>query len=422
MCNNLVQQAIMYLLNRSDSQYGQGKRFYGYFLLSMRKHYDHPEVPTAGVNITNQLNLYINTKFFKSLNIPERIDLLEHECDHIIKYHQKRFKNLDKADAKLWNIACDATINYKLKALQASDKIDIVTVEKLRKFVPTLEDNQSAEYYFEKLKQYREQNGGKGGQGEKNLTGENGQGGQGGELVDNHDVWGKSEDLSDQSDSETSQGHIDEIQKQIVKKAMQDAVDSCDGRGNVPMDIIRELDKLGAATVNWKQQLKQFLAKADKFSKEPTRKKLNRRYKHLNPGRRKKPQTCIAIGVDESGSVSDSLHKQFFAEIDAAARLDGIKFVIINSDCQVNKVFDYEPGMTIERTGMGGTAYMPAINKANELKVDGMIYFGDGDIFGEKLTQPKFPFLWAMEDGRNAPAEWGRVCHVKYPKGDNNDW
>jgi predicted metal-dependent peptidase len=158
------------------------------------------------------------------------------------------------------------------------------------------------------------------------------------------------------------------------------------------------------------------LARADKFSKKPTRKKLNRRYRHLNPGRIRNPQTHIAIGVDESGSVSEALHTQFFSEIDSAARLEGIKFTIINADCQVNKVFEYKAGMKVERTGMGGTEYMPAIEKAKELGVDGMIYFGDGDIFGETLTQPKFPFLWAMEDGRDSPAEWGRVCHVKYDK------
>jgi len=411
MSAQLVQEAIGCLLNRGNPKFGHGKRFYGYFLLSMRKHYNKSGIDTAAVSITDQINLYINTDFFKGLTLKQRVEVLEHEAKHLIHNHHGRFKDLDTNDTKLFNIACDAAINEPLTSLHEFG----ITVEKLRELIPDLEKNQTAEYYFHKLKQYRDENGGKGGQGEKDLCGDDENGGKGGDLIDNHDVWGKSDDLKENK-SKNAKGKIEEINKQIIKKAMQDAVDQCDGRGNVPVDIIKALESLNQSTINWKQQLKQFFAKADKFSKEPTRKKLNRRYKHLNPGRRRKPQTHIAIGVDESGSVSDTLHKQFFSEIDAAAKLDGIRFTIINADCQVNKVFDYVAGMKIERTGMGGTEYMPAINKAKELKVDGMIYFGDGDIWGEKLVKPKFPFLWAMEDGKNAPADWGRVCHVKYIK------
>ena len=411
MSRALVEQSIMNLLSKKN-KFGQNKRFYGYFLNAMRKHYDKHNIPTAAVNVTNQINLYINTEFFKSITELQRVEVLEHECKHIINFHQKRFTQLDESDMKLWNIACDAAINEPLTSLHEFG----VTVDKLRELIPTLEHNQSAEYYYEYLKKYREENGGKGGQGESDIEDKSGG------TVDDHSSWGKSEELEDPKEGDGQPGqmvNIDDISKQIVKQAMKDAIDKADGRGNVPMEILQALDKLNESNVNWKQQLKQFFAKADKFNKEPTRRKLNRRYRHLNPGRRKKPMTHIAIGVDESGSVCDSLHKQFFSEIDAAARLDGIKFTIINADCQVNKVFEYEPGMKIERTGAGGTEYMPAINKAVELGVDGMIYFGDGDIWGEELTKPKFPFLWAMEDGRNAPADWGRVCHVKYERGDN---
>lgn len=423
MSRKLVEQSIMHLLNRNNPKFGHGKRFYGYFLNAMRKHYNHPGVATLGVNITNQINLYVNTEWFKSVSEQQRIEALEHECKHVINYHHKRLKNLDTADAMLWNVACDAAINEPLTSLHEFG----VTVKGLRQLIPKLEDNQVAEYYYSKLKEYRDKNGGKGGKGEKNILGKksNGQGGKGGDVFDDHSAWGKNDDLEEAKEGDdlgNISGQIDEINKQIVKQAIKDAVNKCDGRGNVPMEILQALDKLNEANINWRQQLKQFFARADRFSKEATRKKRNRRYGHLNPGRRKKPQTHIAVAIDESGSVCDALHKQFFSEIDTAARLEGIKFTLIHSDCEVNRVYEYEPGMKIERTGMGGTAYMPAINKAKELKADGMIYFGDGDIFGEVLEKPKFPFLWAMEEGRQAPADWGRVCEVKYDRSQGHDW
>jgi predicted metal-dependent peptidase len=405
MSKNLIDQAILYLLSESEiGTNSSGKRFYGYFLSSMRKHYDNTKVETAGINVTSQVNLYINTDFFKTLTIPQRVEVLEHEIKHLISNHHSRFKKLDSKDQKLWNIACDAAINEPLTHLHEMG----VTVDKLKKTIKDLKKGETPEYYYKALKNYRDENGGKDGKGQDELEKKYGQNGSDGKVIDEHDKWSENSE-------EAGEGSINsqELQNEILKKSMKDAIDKVGGRGNVPMDIIKALEALNSATINWQKELRRFYQKVDKFTKETTRKKLNRRYRHLNPGRRKKPMTHIAIAVDESGSVSDSLHKQFFSEIEAASKIDNIKFTIIHADCTINRVYEYKPGMKIERTGMGGTSYMPAIDKATELKVDGMIYFGDGDIFGEKLTKPRFPFLWAMEDGRDAPAQWGRVCHVK---------
>lgn len=410
MSRSLLQDAILCLLRENDDlNFGAEKRFYAHFISSMRKHFDVKGIDTAAVNVTDHINLYINSDFFQSLNMLQRVQLLEHEVLHLIRGHTspKRFSDIGgtKDDIKLWQIAQDLEINDPLTSLHELG----VTVEKFKTIIPDLEHGEIAEYYFFKLKQYRDENGGKGGQGDQNID-------EIGDTVDDHNAWGKDDKLqdNDQNSEEMQNGQIEEINRQVIKDAMNKAISKC--RGNVPVEILKALDDLNIATVNWRQQLKQFLAKADKFNKEPTRKKLNRRYRHLNPGKRKKPITHIAIAIDESGSVSDALHKQFFSEIDNAARLDGIKFTLIHADCQINRVYEYKPGMNVERTGYGGTKYMPAINKAVELKVDGMIYFGDGDIFGEQLTKPRFPFLWAMEEGRNAPADWGKVCHVKYDR------
>ena len=395
--SKLVERSIMQLLSSNNAEGREGKIFYGHFLNAMRKVYDHPSISTAAVNVTNKINLYINTEFFKEQTDNARRQILEHECLHIIHNHINRGKDLNVQDAKLFNVACDACINGPLDALHDFG----ITVDKLKEIIPDLEYNQTAEYYFKRLKKYREE---KGHQGQENIEGV-------GDLVDDHDNWSHS-------DSSFGEDKLnEEIQKEIIKKALKDSIKKTEkSNGIVPMYIRKSYSELNKSTINWKQQLKQFFARVDKFTKKPTRKKLNRRYKHLNPGRKKTPQTHIAIGVDNSGSVNDALYHQFLSEIDVAARIEGIKFTIIQSDCEINSITEYTPKMKLERTGMGGTAYMPAIIKAIELKVDGMIYFGDGDIFEEKLIKPKFPFLWAMEEGRNAPAIWGKVCHIKYQK------
>jgi predicted metal-dependent peptidase len=392
--SKLVERSIMQLLSSNYLEGKEGMMFYGHLLNSMKKVYSHLQVETAAVSVTDKINLYINLEFFKTLTDEQRRDVLAHECMHLIHYHIGRGKDLDLGDMKLFNIACDAAINASLTSLHELG----VTVDKLKTLIPDLEYNQTAEYYFNKLKKYQNE---KGEEGEQSLD-------EVGSIVDQHDLWKDEESLGENPTN-------GDIKKQLIKKAIKESIEKTErSHGKVPMYVRKAYEQLNGATVNWKQQLKQFFARVDKFSKRSTRKKLNRRYKHLNPGKIKTPLTHIAIGVDNSGSIGEDLFMQFLSEIDVASKLEGIRFTIIQADCQVNSVIEYTPGMKLERTGMGGTAYMPAIEEANRLKVDGMIYFGDGDIFGETLICPKYPFLWAMEDGRKPPAEWGRTCYIRH--------
>jgi predicted metal-dependent peptidase len=398
-------RATLLLLN-GDGSLNTGKRFYGYMVNAMRKQFRKDLPAAAGVNITDQINLYINPELFANEeNDHVRAEILEHEVKHIIFDHHGRAKDLDDYQHDLWNIATDITINAPLKHLHKK----YWTVDRLRQMLKksNIEDDKPAEYYYHILKDYCNKNGGKGGKGHQQVK-------SGGQLTDDHSTWGKNEKLDGEgSGNKDGNAQIEALKRQIVKKAMKEAIDACKGCGSVPMEILKAYEDLNKATVNWRQQLRQFLNKADKSNVRKTRTRPNRRLKYLTSGRLKNPETHIFIGIDESGSVGDDFFTQFFSEIDEASKIEGVKFTIIHSDCTVNKMYEYETGMKIERSGCGGTAYMPAINKAIEEKAHGMIYFGDGDIFGEVLIQPKFPFLWAMEEGRKAPANWGKTCHVK---------
>jgi predicted metal-dependent peptidase len=395
MSKRLFEQTIMQLLNSGKSAKYPGKRFYGHLINKMRRVYTK-RIPTMAVSVTDQINLYINPDFFVTLEEQQRVEVLEHECKHLANYHLDRIKGCADNDHHLWNIACDACINEPLTSLHEFG----VTVDKLNEmFGLKLQANDTAENHYRALRDYRNKNQ-KQNDKLKELS-ENG--------PDTHETW----DESGEGEEGKGTGNNRELQKEILKKAMKKAVQDCNGAGNIPSEMLRAIEKLNKSTVNWKQQMRRFFTRAHRFNKESTRQKLNRRYRHLQPGKRKKPSVHIAVGVDESGSINDKAHTQFFSEIDTAARLDGIKFTIIHCDCEVNKVYEYVPGMKIERTGCGGTEYSPAINKAIELGVNGMIYFGDGDIFGEIVKKPNFPLLWAMENDRKPPVDWGSVVNVK---------
>lgn len=397
MSKKLVEDAIIRLLHSGKGSYGgEGKLYYGYLLNNMRRIYTN-KVPTAGVNVTDQVNLYINLDFFKTLTDKQRVQVLEHEAMHVTNFHMKRMKACSAEDAYLWNLACDAAINEPLDSLHEMG----VTYDKLKEQIKDLEPNQPAEYYFKMMKDFRDKNGGKGGKGDQKLK-------EAGDTIDSHDQWDKNED------GEPNEGlgqQNEEIAKQIVQKTMKKAVEQAGGRGYVPNHILLQLERLGQSSVNWKQQLRRFFARTDQFVRENTRMKRNRRYGFLFPGKKKKPVSHIAVALDESGSVGNDEFTQFFSELDDIVE-SGTRVTVIHADTDVNKVYEYEAKMKIERTGCGGTYYMPAIKKAQELNVDGMIYFGDGDIWGEELEKPRFPFLWALVRNSDAPAEWGGVCRV----------
>jgi predicted metal-dependent peptidase len=116
--------------------------------------------------------------------------------------------------------------------------------------------------------------------------------------------------------------------------------------------------------------------------------------------------------IDTSGSVSDESLSRAFAELDALGHLVA-EITIIEADCTVQNVYKYEKGKTKSVSGRGGTAYQPAIDEAIKRKLNGIIYFGDGDTCGETLQQPKVPFLWLMVNEHcTPPATWGKVAHI----------
>ena len=377
-----LDDAVLSLLHRANGSQYQAKSFYAHFILGMKRIFTS-KIPSVGVNITSQINLIINPDFFKSLTPRQRVEVLEHECKHIINDHIGRSKNLGMKDHKMWNIACDAAINHNLPSLHEMG----VTVEKLRKEMnmPDLEDNRPAEYYYSAIKQFQKDNPQKG----QELSD------QYGEATDDHGAW---------EESETNEELADQIVKNQLKKAASEA-------GSTPHEVRVALENMGKSTVSWKNQLRRFFQRAMHTNKTSTRKKRNRRYGVKVPGKKKKPTATIAIGVDESGSVWNDAFVQFFTEVDVIA--DYVDIWMIHCDAEVNKVYKYEKGMKIERSGCGGTYYSPAIEKAMEMDVDGMIYFGDGDCFESEVTKPKFPMLWAMIENCQAPVSWGATCEVK---------
>lgn len=372
------------------------KAFYANALMQFRTEYTN-KLPTAGVSVTDKVNLYINPHFFLGLTVNKRVELYIHEIEHVMNLHMLRGKELkdisgigQKQTHKLYNIATDANINIPLTDLTETLGVTIERLNaKLKEYGSSqvLSEKEPSEVHFWKLRQFQEEMGDKlpKGFGE----GEDGE-------IDDHSIWDESSDNAD-------------IVKAVIKDAMNKAAENT-GIGNCPHNVIKALEVLNKSLVNWKRELQQFTVRTLKYNKERTRTKRNRRTGILNPGSRKQPKVRLALIGDESGSMNDKSVSQFFCEMDKIASY-GIEILYIPMDSEAGEVVAYKKGMKMERTKSGGTIYSSGLKKAKELKVDGIIVAGDMDA-ADTPEDPKIPVLWAIFGTQEPPAKFGRKITV----------
>jgi predicted metal-dependent peptidase len=381
--------------------------FYGHLISKMRIS-KTDKIPSAGVSITDKINLMYNEAWIESLELIDVVKILKHECGHILQDHISRAKQIGATSPEMhkrFNLATDVTINIH-DLVPTVEKIGGVTVAKLnemmkgivekankeksenRIFEPMLE-GQIAEYYYNRINEFAEKN--------SDMLPQSGMG----ETTDDHSTW------------EESSGSA-EMNKEITKQAVNDAVKSAGGIGNVPSDIAAMVTELNKSQVNWKQQLRQFFVNTIKSDKVPTRKRRNRRYGIIQPGVKRKPDVHLGLCVDTSGSVSDEELSMFWAEMKAIHSCN-VKITVIEADAAVQNVYEFDPKKVPEFKGRGGTYYNPAIEKAVELKVDGIIYCGDFDVADQPIN-PNKPFLWVGVRNSPPPATFGRVIYLEENK------
>lgn len=412
-----VHNAIIFMLRHDP--------FFGFLTREMVIHYDYELPAEAGVNITNSINLYINPDLFVKLPLELRVDIIKHECLHLICDHIARSKKLDlKIDDKktfnnmALNIAMDCAINqlgldyiYNSKIMikdengNEVEKDKYITLESFKEMLGLdVHDNsilpkQTFEYYFSKMKEKSQELTDKYGDSMENLDGM--------ESVDDHNK------MNDSTQENTSSEYQKEVLKKALKEAMDESKKQNNGTGKLSSDVALMIDELFKSKVNWKKELRIFTQKTILSKKRLTRKKRNKRFGLIFQGKKQEYQSHIAFIVDTSGSMSDKALTQGWSEMLAIHKTKPyIKITFIEADSEVNNVREFNSKLKPEIKGRGGTAYQPAIDKAVELGVNGIIYFGDMDAF-DKPNNPKIPFLWVGVGKQKPPADFGKHIYME---------
>ena len=380
-------------------------------------------VPTAGVHITQdgRFEMLYNPDFMERMieecgDTKENRDnpyrwvrgILMHEFYHLI-YGHVTTRMPEGGMTKLWNVATDLAINTHIP-----DELPPSGCIPGRGPFAQLEPELSADAYY-KILQDDEQASEDDSDGSKDSSGDDdgegqGQGGQGdqdeeqddnggsnggmgdAEPLDDHSGWGEAVG----EDAATNQQIAEERLKQMVKDAVQEA--STKGWGSVSAGMRKQIVDSIATKVDWKKVLRSFVKASQKSSRRSTVKRINRRFPYIHAGKRAERVARVAISIDQSGSVSDTMLAAFFAELEQLSKY--AEFVVVPFDTRVDEdlVYTWKKGekKKWERVMYGGTCFNAPTQYVNDNKFDGHIVLTD--MCAEKPIPSKCRRMWMTDN------------------------
>ena len=328
-------------------------------------------IPTAGVRVNEDgyFEMVYNPSFFDGLTEEQRTGVLIHEFYHLVFEHvtgrlpdelagamQGEATPEQRKKFKLWNIAADLSINYHIGAGNLPENCCIPG----GKMFEDMPGDMTAEWYYDKLTQKmeeQEQNGDGNDSGDSD--GSDGSGDSAGSGTFDPDDAGQFDSHDDRNQGEANEAASEalDIAKERLKEAVKDAAQEAATKG------------WGSVSASCRRDILERI----------TPKRLNRRYPYVHPGRKVNRTANIAVSIDQSGSVSDSMLAAFYGELNKLA--DIATFTVIPFDTHVpeDKVFEWKKGQTHphKRYMYGGTCFNAPTEYVNKGKFDGHILLTD---------------------------------------------
>ncbi len=362
-------------------------------------------IPTAGVRVTDdgRFEMLYNPEFMQRTieqcgNTKQNRDnpyrwvrgILMHEFYHLI-YGHVTTRMPEGGMTKLWNIATDLAINTHIP-----DELPPEGCIPGRGPFAELEPKLSADAYYNILKD-EQQSGDQSGDGDDNGGEGQDQDGQQSpsmgdhEPMDDHSGWGEGNG----DDSATNQQIAEERLKDMVKKAAEEA--NSRGWGSVSSEMRQTIIDSISTKVDWKKVLRSFVKASQKSTRRSTVKRINRRFPYIHAGKRSDRVARVAISIDQSGSVSNSMLAAFFAELEQLAKY--AEFVVVPFDTKVDEklVYTWKKGQkkTWERVMCGGTCFNAPSEYVNDNSFDGHIVLTD--MCADKPIPSKCRRMWMTD-------------------------
>lgn len=381
------------------------------------------DMPTCAVAFdptSDQITLFVNPDFMKTLSNWEIRGVLTHEFNHLVFGHLgARRKN----PPRMWNVATDLAINSMIiehagKPQDAGedgrdarplprfalvpgqwpvhpDGRELSKEEKdaaeLATLIAGFPKMQASEWYFNKIMEAAKKSAKKKGQKMKGSgmpgEGDPAPGGDGDpfdgeDWIDSWDDHGAWDEVTDEQ-----REYIEGKAKAIIEKAVRHADQTSSGWGSIPSELREDIRRSVSNIVNWRQVLRQFIGTLVRGSRTTSIKRINRRYPYIHPGVKRGYTAKLLIARDESGSVYNAMLEEFFSELNALTKKVEIDFIPFDCYCTEKDVVRWAkgtvPDKATKRTKGGGTDFSAPTRVFNDPKNrgrwDGLLIMTDGE-------------------------------------------
>ena len=360
----------------------------------------------CGTAATDGRNFYYNSRFIQMLRPKEIEFLFGHEVLHCVYDH---FGRRGDRDPQLFNIANDFCVNADLIKHHVGEKI--TTVPCL--YDPKYDGMSSEEIYdilYEKadkidigklLDQMIDEH--LDGEGDSDGDGEDGKGKGRPKLT-----------------AEERQAIKDEI-----KEAMLAAAATVDGAGNLPAGVKRLIQELTEPQMNWRELLRMQLESTIKS--DYTWMRASRKGWHMDavmPGMKLDPMIDIAVALDASGSISETMLKDFLGEIQGIMEsFPAYRIHVVTFDTEAYNPVQYDSEnlddiCDYEIKGGGGTDFECIFNylKENEIEPKRLVVFTDGYPFGSWGDENYADTVWILHGTTTIEPPWGQHAYYDEEK------
>jgi predicted metal-dependent peptidase len=354
---------------------------------------------------TDGRNFYYNSRFIKMLRPKEIEFLFGHEVLHCVYDH---FGRRGERDHQLFNIANDYCVNADLIKHRVGEKITTVPCLHNPKY-----DGMSSEEIYDILYE----------KAEKLDIGKLLD-----QMIDEHLDGEGDEEQDGEGDGDEKEGKgrpklTAEERQQIkdeIKEAMLAAAATVDGAGNLPAGVKRLIQELTEPQMNWRELLRMQLESTIKS--DYTWMRASRKGWHMDavmPGMKVDPMIDIAVALDASGSISETMLKDFLGEIQGIMdSFPAYKIHVFTFDTEAYNPAQYDSDnlddiCDYEVKGGGGTDFDAIYSylKENEIEPKRLVVFTDGYPFGSWGDENYADTVWILHGTTSIVPPWGQYAY-----------
>jgi len=363
---------------------------------------------------------YYNRNFVAAMSDAEIVFGIGHEVLHCVYDHFDVIRRGDR-DPRLWNIANDYVINADLIDAKIGEEIKLVKIcydWKYRGMV-------SEEVYDDLFEQAKEEGRVMDMESfdmhlDRDDGDDDGAQGEGGEA--------NSEGGDKNGPARYTAEEKDQISQEFKNATMQAA--KAAGAGNLPGGVKRALDHLLNPQLDWRQLIAmqiQSVIKSDYTYQTPSRKGLNEGF--YLPGMDRETTIDVAISMDVSGSIYDTMLRDFLSEVKGIMdQYTDFRIHLFCFDTEVHNPVTFTPHnmeefLEYDIQGGGGTEFDCVFDYMKEAGIvpKKHIMFTDGYPWGswgdENYCDTLFIVHGSGYGGKSPVAPWGIT--VPYTREDD---